>query len=162
MDATTLHRVMLQAERLCRERRVRFTPQRRKALEIVCDADRPMGAYEILDAMRDAIPGAAPPTVYRALDFLLEQGLIHKLESLHAFVGCIHPEHPHSSQFLICSACGKISELEDTGISQSVQEAASSTGFRPIQPIIEVLGTCGTCSRHAEKTKKKRTSPNER
>ena len=66
----------------------------------------------------------APPTVYRALDFLLEQGLIHKLESLHAFVGCDHPEHPHSSEFLICVDCGEVAELEDAAVDRSLASVA--------------------------------------
>ena len=142
-----LDEVLRRAEGLCRRRGVRFTSQRRQVLEIVCAADRPMGAYEILDAMRDAVPGAAPATVYRALDFLLVQGLVHKLETLHAFVGCTHPEHPHFSQFLICSECGNIDELEDEHIARSLREAADSTGFRPKRRIVEVIGTCDRCSR---------------
>ncbi len=95
--------------------------------------------------MKQAIPGAAPPTVYRALDFLLEQGLAHKLESLHAFVGCSHPEHTHFSQFYICTACGSIDELEDER-SSSLHEAASSSGFKPDRRVVEVIGTCSRCS----------------
>lgn len=144
-DPQRLRQAMDRAERLCRQRQVRFTRQRRQALEIICRAERPLGAYEILDAMRAAIPGAAPPTVYRALDFLLAQGLVHQLKSLHAYVGCSHPEHPHASQFLICSRCGRIAELEDGAISRSLQRAASSSGFTPSQPIVEVLGVCGAC-----------------
>lgn len=146
----TIEKLMNRAESLCRQRGVRFTSQRRKVLEIMCTANRPLGAYEILEAMRDVVPGAAPPTVYRALDFLLAQGLIHKLETLHAFVGCPHPEHPHFSQFLICAECGDITELEDGDITRSLQHAAADSGFRARRRVVEVIGTCGDCAGEME------------
>lgn len=116
-------------------------------LELLCAADKPLSAYELLDRMRDSIRKPAPPTVYRALDFLLEQGLAHKLESLHAFVGCSHPDHPHSSQFLICADCGEVSELESEAVMRSLQSAAKTTGFETKRPVIELLGTCAQCAR---------------
>jgi Fur family zinc uptake transcriptional regulator len=125
---------------------VRLTAQRRRVLSILCASPRPLGAYEILDAMRDGSRALAPPTVYRALDFLLEQGLVHKLESLHAFVGCNHPEHPHSSQFLICNACGEVTEIEDEAIARSLRTAARETGFRAQRRVVEVIGTCAGCA----------------
>ena len=145
MDRQLLEKVLAKAQALCAERGVRLTAQRRRVLEIVCSANRPMGAYEILDLIRDGAP-AAPPTVYRALDFLLEQGLVHKLETLHAFVGCTHPDHPHSSQFLICAECGDVTELEDEAIAGSLRSVAAETGFEPQRPIVEVIGTCAACS----------------
>jgi Fur family transcriptional regulator, zinc uptake regulator len=137
---------VVQAEVLCRERGVRLTAQRRQVLEILTTAGRPLGAYEILDAMREGARMLAPPTVYRALDFLLEQGLIHKLESLHAFVGCHHPDHPHASQFLICTGCGMVTELEDEAIIRSLTTAARESGFKPRRPLVEVMGTCADCA----------------
>ncbi|EXJ15227.1 Fur family transcriptional regulator [Imhoffiella purpurea] len=134
------------ADALCLRRGVRLTPQRRRVLAILCASARPLGAYEILEAMRDGSRSLAPPTVYRALDFLLEQGLVHKLESLHAFVGCRHPDHPHSGQFLICRSCGLVTELEDRGICESLLSAASATGFVPERRVVEVLGTCARCA----------------
>jgi Fur family zinc uptake transcriptional regulator len=143
---TATEAVLDRAELLCRTRGVRLTAQRRRVLEILCASPRPLGAYEILDAMREGSRRLAPPTVYRALDFLLEQGLVHKLESLHAFVGCNHPEHPHSSQFLICNRCGAVTEIEDEGIALSLGSAARESGFRPQRRVVEVLGTCAGCA----------------
>ena len=140
-----LTKVLARADALCRERGVRLTPQRRRVLELVCRAARPIGAYEILDQIREGAR-AAPPTVYRALDFLLEQGLVHKLQSLHAYVGCTHPEHSHMSQFLICADCGAVTELEDEAIAGSLRSVAAETGFEPRRPIVEVIGTCFRCS----------------
>lgn len=138
--------VLEEADTLCQRRGVRLTAQRRQVLHILCAAGRPLGAYDILEAMRDGSRPLAPPTVYRALDFLLEQGLVHKLESLHAYVGCTHPEHPHSSQFLICADCGLVTELEDEAIAASLKSAASETGFRPRRRVVEVIGTCADCA----------------
>ncbi len=144
MNARALERVLARAEALCARRGVRLTRQRRRVLEVVCRAARPIGAYEILDLIRDGAP-AAPPTVYRALDFLLEQGLIHKIETLHAFVGCSHPEYPHGSQFLICAECGDVTEVEDETLAGSLRSVAAQSGFHPTRPVIEVLGTCAEC-----------------
>jgi len=149
MNEEQLQHALDTAAQLCAQRGVRFTPQRRRVLELVCRAQRPVGAYEILDQLRDGAP-AAPPTVYRALDFLLEQGLVHKLETLHAFVGCTHPEHPHASQFLICSDCGRVNELESDAIADDLQSMAQRSGFRPKRPVIEVLGTCADCTAEAQ------------
>jgi len=145
MDETTLTQALSRAEALCRERGVRLTRQRRRVLELVCRANRPVGAYELLDQLRDG-GSAAPPTVYRALDWLLAQGLVHKLETLHAYIGCTHPEHPHASQFLICNDCGGVTELEDQAIAGSLASVAAETGFRPSRPVVEVIGTCSDCA----------------
>jgi Fur family zinc uptake transcriptional regulator len=142
-----LRRRLARAQSLCEQRGARLTEQRRRVLEILCAADRPIGAYEILDAMREGRRALAPPTVYRALDFLLEQGLAHKIESLHAFVGCDHPGEPHVSQFLICGHCGRVTELEDEGVTESLRNAASETGFEPARPVVELIGLCAGCAR---------------
>jgi Fur family transcriptional regulator, zinc uptake regulator len=146
MVMTSTDEVLDRAETLCKRRGVRLTAQRRRVLAILCASTRPLGAYEILDAMREGSRALAPPTVYRALDFLLEQGLVHRLESLHAFVGCNHPEHPHSSQFLICDSCGEVTEIEDEAIALSVGSAARVSGFRPQRRVVEVIGTCAGCA----------------
>ena len=145
MDKKELAKVLRSAERLCAERGVRLTTQRRTVLELLCSSERPLSAYQILNRMRATTPNPAPPTVYRALDFLLEQGLVHKLESLHAFVGCAHPEHPHSSQFLICSDCGTVSEMGNDGIARSLRKAEKAIGFKTRRPVVELLGICADC-----------------
>lgn len=145
LNQKSLAEILQHAETLCKQREVRLTPQRSKVLELVCAADGPIGAYEILDRLRQTIGNPAPPTVYRALDFLLEQGLIHKLESLHAYVGCSHPDHPHASQFLICSDCGDVREIESSGIADGLRQAQKNTGFKAKRPVVELLGTCARC-----------------
>ena len=136
---------MSRAEQLCKARGVRLTLQRRTVLELLCASEKPLSAYELLDQMRATTKNPTPPMVYRALDFLLNQGLVHKLESLHAFVGCAHPEHPHVSQFLICSDCGEVNELESEVITQSLHAVEKKAGFKTKQPIVELLGICTQC-----------------
>lgn len=146
MNDKELAHVLARAEALCRERGVRLTDQRKSVLRLLCASDRPLSAYELLDRMRGEVKNPAPPTVYRALDFLLEQGLVHKLESLHAYVGCAHPDHPHASQFLICDDCGEVAEVEDTSVARSLKAAGKAIGFRTKRPVVELLGTCAQCA----------------
>lgn len=145
MDNKALSHVLERAETLCQGRGVRLTEQRKTVLKLLCVSDKPLSAYELLDRMRGVFKNPSPPTVYRALDFLLEQGLVHKLESLHAYVGCTHPEHPHASQFLICDDCGEVTEVEDSSVAQSLNAAGKAVGFRAKRPVVEVLGTCAQC-----------------
>ncbi len=145
MDEDTLQRALTKAEALCADRGVRLTRQRRKILELVCRAGRPVGAYELLAQLGDSAR-AAPPTVYRALDFLLEQRLVHKIETLHAFVGCTHPEHPHVCQFLICHDCGRVEEAESAAVAGSLRSLAKDSGFQPRRSVVEVIGTCAQCA----------------
>ncbi len=145
MNNKTLSQMLEKAEALCHERGVRLTQQRKAVLQLLCASDKPLSAYELLDRMRGLIKNPAPPTVYRALDFLLEQGLAHKLESLHAYVSCTHPEHSHASQFLICDDCGEVAEIEDPGVTKNLKALGETIGFRTKRPVVEVLGTCGQC-----------------
>jgi Fur family zinc uptake transcriptional regulator len=144
-DPAALARVPRQAEARCKARDARLTPPRRRVLAVACRSARPLGAYDILEAVREEVPRAAPPKVYRALDFLLEQGLVHKLETLHAYVDCTDPEHPPSSQFLICNKCGDVIVLANEAIADSLREAADVTGFRAVRQVVELTGTCAEC-----------------
>ncbi len=132
-------------ERISKQRGLRMTTQRRRVLEVILRAERALGAYEIMHRLSDYEATPAPPTVYRVLDFLVEQGLIHKIETLHAFIGCNHPEHPHNSQFLICGDCGGVTEIESPRIVSELSNAAQDWAFTLSRPIVEVLGTCATC-----------------
>ncbi len=144
-EAASLEAALAQVAELCTARGVRLTAQRRRVLELVWRSDKPMGAYDILAAIQAEQPKAAPPTVYRALDFLLAQGLIHKLQSLHAYVGCAHPGQPHAGQFLICTACGEVTELADPGVEHSLGKVAAASGFVADAPMVELSGTCCGC-----------------
>jgi Fur family zinc uptake transcriptional regulator len=135
-------------EAACRERGLRLTPVRARVLGLIADAGRPLKAYDLLDQVREGegAGAAAPPTVYRALDFLLANGFIHKLESVNAFVACHHPNTAqHSVPFLICDRCHSATELEDASIVAQLDVAARALGFAPQAQTLEVHGLCADC-----------------
>ena len=136
---------LAKAAAICERRGARLTVLRRRVLELVWQGHRPVGAYQILDALRDERLGAAPSTVYRALEFLLEHGLVHRIESLNAFVGCSDPGRSHGGQFLICGTCGTTAELNDPRIISAIEDSASDSGFHIEHRTIEVTGLCPGC-----------------
>ena len=133
------------AERLCARRGARLTKLRRRVLECVWRSHAPVGAYEVLDALGGGGRRAAPPTVYRALAFLMEQGLVHRLESRNAYIGCAMPAAPHSGQFLICGGCGDVGEVADSAIAQTVARRTEELGFSLHGQTIELTGLCPQC-----------------
>lgn len=133
------------AERLCAEAGLRLTPTRRRVLQLVWSSHRPVGAYEVLEALGEAGKRAAPPTVYRALEFLMEAGLVHRLDSLNAFIGCADPSHPHHGQFLICRDCRQVEEINATDVNQRIDSFARELGFVAEQQMLEVQGLCRAC-----------------
>lgn len=137
------------AERVCSDRGARLTDLRRAVLEVVWRNHNPIGAYEILDNLKEEGRRAAPMTVYRALDFLMENGLVHRLASQNAFLGCDRPEHTHRGQFLICRGCGVVGELSDDGIVNAIRDSARKTGFCVETPMVEVTGLCRQCAGEA-------------
>lgn len=136
------------AEALGRRRGVALTPLRRQVLDLILAADRPLGAYALLDRLKAERPGAAPPTVYRALDFLLQHGLIHRIERLNAFIGCAEAAagHAHPHQFLICRRCGEAAEIADRAAARALAAAAEAQGFRPERMVVEIEGLCARCA----------------
>ena len=139
-------------ERACNERGLRLTAIRARVLALVAMAGKPIKAYDLLEQVRDGegAGAAAPPTVYRALDFLMANGFIHKLESINAFVACHHPNSAqHSVPFLICDRCYSATELEDASIVASLDTAARALGFAPQAQTLEVHGLCAKCAQAA-------------
>ena len=145
--------LLSRAEAVCAQRGASLTELRRHVLGLILDSASPTGAYELLDRLRQTRRGAAPPTVYRSLDFLLEQGLIHRVERLSAFVGCVAgctaepngESHTHAAQFLICRKCGRVVEMQDHEISTVLARAAKEAGFNITNATIEAEGLCSTC-----------------
>jgi Fur family transcriptional regulator, zinc uptake regulator len=133
-------------EDACEARGLRLTPLRAQVLGLVAAAGKPIKAYDLLDRMKSASGSTAPPTVYRALDFLLEQGFIHRLASVNAFVSCHHPQIRHSVPFLICDRCQNAVELEDERIAQLLDTQAKALGFTPRAQTLEVHGVCAECA----------------
>ncbi len=134
-----------QAERQCQHRGVRFTPIRRRVLEIIADAPGSLKAYDLLDRLTEEHAAARPPTVYRALEFLIEQGLVHRIESLNAYVACPCPEHAHGFQLLICRLCGRVEELHLDDVNAQLARHARDLGFRVERQTIELQGYCEAC-----------------
>jgi Fur family zinc uptake transcriptional regulator len=127
------------------ERGLRLTPLRREVLQLVARAGKPVKAYDLLDSLRDTHGNAAPPTVYRALDFLLENGFIHKLESINAYVACHHPAEQHQVPFLICDVCDGAQEVCDPRVAELIEAQARTFGFTPQGQTVEVHGVCKNC-----------------
>jgi len=157
MSVAAAPAVLDRAAALCAGRGAQLTVLRREVLRLVLEAEQPVGAYALLDQLKATRAGAAPPTVYRALDFLVEQGLIHKVERLNAFIGCTdaldHPAdcdcgaaHDHPHQFLICDRCGATAEISDPGVALALARAARAAGFQPRRATVEVEGVCGKCA----------------
>lgn len=137
------------AAKACAARGAQLTPLRRTVLGLVLQSPTPVGAYALLDRLKADRGGAAPPTIYRALDFLMAQRLVHRLEKLNAFIAChVHEtgaDHDHPAQFLICGSCGSVTELEEPAITHALEEAARRAGFRPARATVEIEGTCRSC-----------------
>ena len=133
------------AERICARRGARLTKLRRRVLELIWESHAPVGAYDLLRRLGQERGAAAPPTVYRALDFLLEHGLIHRIESLNAFVGCAVPVEAHAGQFLICRQCGTAAEMHDPRVIRAINRGAAELGFAVERRTVEVRGLCPGC-----------------
>lgn len=133
------------ARDLCAERRQRLTPIRRRVLELIWESHSPVGAYNLLERLRAERGKVAPPTVYRALDFLCAQGFAHRVESLNAFIGCAYPERSHLAQVLICRSCGQAAELADKGLEGALSAIAQSAAFDVEAQAVELTGLCVAC-----------------
>lgn len=133
------------AASLCDLRGVRFTPLRRRVFELIWGSHVPLGAYAILDRLQETDKHVRPPTVYRALDFLKNQGLIHRIESQNAYLGCVDPSRPHPSQHLICQGCGKVTEIDDRSVATSLVAGAIGKDFELVDAAIEAHGLCRDC-----------------
>ncbi|HES76820.1 MAG TPA: transcriptional repressor [bacterium] len=133
------------AEALCQSHGARLTPLRRRVLELVCSSHAAIKAYDLIARLSTEDHLVKPPTVYRALDFLLEHGLVHRVDSLNAFVGCTTAHNPHDVRLLICTSCGEISELANLGLDQALTQAIHVSGFQPTQTHLEIHGLCAHC-----------------
>jgi Fur family zinc uptake transcriptional regulator len=145
---------MRHAKALCENRRVKLTPRRLQVLTLLTQSHQPMGAYEILDCLNQPTShepaqkkqSVAPPIVYRALEFLLAEGLVHRIESKNAFISCDHPGHQYAAQFLICSGCEKVAELDSP--DSSLLAKANNLGFKVDHSVVEITGVCRGCSKN--------------
>jgi Fur family zinc uptake transcriptional regulator len=134
------------AETICAARKERLTPIRRRVLEALLASHQPLGAYELIDRLADDGGRPAPITIYRALDFLREQSLVHRIESRNAFIACVH-NHDSGDPvvFLICETCGAVGEAASAAVAETIRTASRAAGFTPKTPVIEISGTCAHC-----------------
>lgn len=130
----------------CRAEGLQFTPVRRRVLELLLEGHRALGAYDILDRLREEGLGSQPPVAYRALDFLVKNGFAHKIERLNAFVACACPGESHMPAFLICRKCDKVAEAEADMRDGKLAESADAAGFRIERAVVEAEGLCPNCS----------------
>lgn len=140
-----VQQALADAQRICRADNARLTPIRERVLELIWQSHKPLGAYDLLAVLASEGHSAAPPTVYRALDFLQQHGLVHRIASLNAFVGCVRADQRHTGFFLICRVCRNVLELSAPGITESVNKATQDEGFLPEETTLEISGVCPTC-----------------
>jgi Fur family zinc uptake transcriptional regulator len=136
---------LARADAVLAARNQRLTPVRRQTLEILLSEHRALGAYEVLDKLAAAGFGKQPPVAYRALEFLVDQGLAHKVRRLNAFAACMHPETDHAPMFLICRGCNALAETAAAPVRAALETAAAAVGFAVERTSIEALGLCPKC-----------------
>lgn len=133
------------AKRICKQGGERFTDLRRQVFELIWAEHKAVKAYDLLSELSSKRSGVAPATVYRTLDFLQAQGLVHKLESLNAYLGCSHPDKVHQGHFLICESCEEVRELEFTAFNRSIDKVEKAQGFQVNHMTVELFGLCKKC-----------------
>ncbi len=140
-----IHTAIAKAQAICIKNNIRFTRLRKRVLELIWSSHKPVLAYDLLETLRNEKVNAHPPTVYRALDFLLKYKLIHKIQSLKAYTGCDFPDQKHINQFLICNQCHQVVELNDPLTQQAISRQAQQAGLEIIHQTVEILGLCPNC-----------------
>jgi Fur family transcriptional regulator, zinc uptake regulator len=140
------------ADEVCHQRGLKLTPLRKRVLELVWERHAPIGAYDVLEKLSLEGLGSAPPTVYRALNFLISAGLVHRIDSLNAYFGCEAPRTDHAAQFLVCRSCHGVTELGDPAISRLLARRQRAAGFVADAPDVEIKGLCDGCRSAASST----------
>lgn len=149
-DPSTIEARLDAAAAACARQGGQLTALRRLVLHLILQAEGPLTAYQLLDRLKETGRQAAPPTIYRALEFLLAQRLIHRIERLNAFIPCSESgPHEHAAQFLICRICGAVAEIEDAAVTRALARAAEREGFHPGRVVVEIDGICAACARTA-------------
>lgn len=133
------------AKSICETHGERLTPLRQTVLEFIWSSHEPVKAYDLLDKLKAVHASSAPPTVYRALDFLQALGLVHKIESLNAYLGCSDPMQSHQCQFLICRECGSVAELGSSEVQQKIKKISKKMDFEYESMSLEINGLCSQC-----------------
>ena len=150
MNSNTQEKLLAQAEQLCQQRNVRLTPQRLEVLRLMAQQPGAISAYDLLDLLRVAEPQAKPPTVYRALDFLIEEGLIHRLDAVNAWSACMDAGGEPHDLLIICTQCGAVAEFSDPDLSRRLAKKVASAGFVLANHETELRALCGKCYQQAQ------------
>lgn len=145
--AACAHQTLQAAIARAQRQGARLTPVRRRVLEILLESHRAMGAYEVLERLAAEGFGSQPPVAYRALDFLVDQGLAHRVRRLNAFAACLTPDQDHAPAFLICRACDGVAEADAPAVRTALQKAAGQSGFLVERATVEAVGLCPACAR---------------
>lgn len=145
MTTDNVENLLAQAKATCENRGVRMTPTRSEVFRILSGREEAIGAYDLLDLLKADVPNAKPPTIYRALDFLQEQGFVHKIASTNSYVLCTHFDHQHTAQMLICMDCRAVQEVHSSGVDIAMVEQASKYGFDLHHQTVEAHGVCSNC-----------------
>lgn len=148
---------LLSAERISSEKGARFTPLRRSVYKLILESERPLGAYDLIQELQQSrvreqgenAKMVAPPTIYRSLDFLLEYGFIHQINSINAFVPCCHPRDEHNAVFLLCNDCQRVQEFSGLPVQEVVENVKDIAGFEVQHSVLELKGLCNQCSAQA-------------
>jgi Fur family zinc uptake transcriptional regulator len=138
---------LARAEQVCNDGALRLTPTRRKVLELIWQSHKPIKAYDLLGQLSTGEHVEKPPTVYRALDFLLENHLIHKIESNNAYIGCEIEHNALDSKFFVCDKCHEVKEVHEPKLNKALQDTSNKQGFIANQTTIEIHGTCAWCAK---------------
>jgi Fur family transcriptional regulator, zinc uptake regulator len=138
--------ILAHAQAFCEANNLRLTPLRAQVLSLIAKSNGPAKAYTLLDQLKPDHHAAAPPTIYRAVDFLLEHGFIHKIESINAFVACPHPGDSHVAQFLLCDQCSSVTEIDSAELPELLTSLAQRQHFKARKLVVEVHGICRHCS----------------
>lgn len=145
--STCIKQALNKAEEVCNARKCKLTPIRKKVLELIWKSHKPIKAYDLLAQLSSAEFVEKPPTVYRALDFLIENNLIHRIESQNAFIGCSSDHDTLDSKFFICDNCNEVEELSEPKVHKTLKEISKKQGFIPSLVNVEIHGTCAQCAR---------------
>ena len=141
----SIEHLVQKAQIQCENNGARFTPVREKVFRLLANSEGGVGAYDLLEQLKLSEPNAKPATIYRALEFLSEQGFTHKIESTNAYLLCHHFEHTHPAQLLICDSCGNVEELHSDVIFNELEQKATVLGFNISKQTIEARGFCAKC-----------------
>jgi Fur family zinc uptake transcriptional regulator len=136
---------LVHAEAICAQRGTRLTPIRRNVLQALLASHQPLGAYDLIERLGRRGGKPAPITIYRALEFLRDNGLAHRIESKNAFIACAHNHGDDPAVFLICEKCGAVGEAAGAAVASTIRNASRAAGFTPKTPVIEITGVCGHC-----------------